>query len=112
MAVDPILLELEPAAHALGISPRTLRDLTASGVIPAVRIGRRVLYRRAGLKLWAQEREQYPVRQEEGRDDHPTRAPRRQHLPAEGRSVGGGGPGRPRKSQQARETVPLRVVEE
>jgi excisionase family DNA binding protein len=45
-----LLLDAREAARALSICPRTLHTLTASGRIPAVRLGRRVLYPLAALE--------------------------------------------------------------
>lgn len=49
-----ILLRALDASTALGISPRLLWSLTASGALPCVRISRRcVRYRVADLESWA-----------------------------------------------------------
>ena len=53
-----VLLSALEAADALGVSERLLRDLTAPrGDLPAVRLGRRVMYRRETLERWAADRE-------------------------------------------------------
>lgn len=46
---DPLLMDSLEAANVLRISTRTLHTLTKRGVIPCVRLGRRVLYRREAL---------------------------------------------------------------
>lgn len=52
-AITPMALRPRDAARALGISARTLWALTAPrGPIPAVRLGRAVLYRPADLDAW------------------------------------------------------------
>src|SRR5262245_50561731 len=53
----PEHLSTEAAAAALGISPSAVRRLEAAGELPAVRIGRRVLYRRDRLERFGAERE-------------------------------------------------------
>jgi excisionase family DNA binding protein len=50
----PVLLTAKQAAKELQISERTLHDLTKSGVIPCVRVRRRVMYTRASLATWAE----------------------------------------------------------
>jgi excisionase family DNA binding protein len=56
-----ILLSVQEAAQALGISERLLFTLTRSGVIPCVRVGdgrgRRKLYRPETLEHFARSRE-------------------------------------------------------
>ena len=47
-----LLLTAEQAAHALTISPRKLWDLTDSGQLPCIRIGRAVRYDQADLEAW------------------------------------------------------------
>ena len=54
---DAIALSARQAAAALGISPRLLARLTASGEIPSVTVGRRRLYGAASLSLWFETRE-------------------------------------------------------
>lgn len=49
----PLLVDAIEAARLLGISPRTLWDLTKSGDVKAKRIGRRVLYARSVLEEFA-----------------------------------------------------------
>ena len=47
----PLLLSGDKAAHLLGVTPRTLRRLSApSGPIPVVRLGRLIRYARADLE--------------------------------------------------------------
>jgi excisionase family DNA binding protein len=54
----PVSLALRPddAAAALGISRKFLYLLTKKGEIPAVKLGRAVLYPRAGLERWLADR--------------------------------------------------------
>ena len=49
-ATDKLLLTAREAARMLSVSERTLWTLTHEGAIPAVRIGRRVLYSPADLE--------------------------------------------------------------
>jgi len=53
----PEHLSTKDAAACLGISPSALRRLESAGELPAVRIGRRVLYRRDTLERFGAERE-------------------------------------------------------
>ena len=53
----PEHLSTKDAAACLGISPSALRSLESAGELPAVRIGRRVLYRRDTLERFGAERE-------------------------------------------------------
>jgi excisionase family DNA binding protein len=46
----PKLLSPSEAAFALGISDRHLANLTAEGVLPRIKLGRRVLYRWSQLE--------------------------------------------------------------
>lgn len=47
---EPLAVDAQTAAKMLGgISPRSLWSLKASGALPCVRVGRRVLYRVADL---------------------------------------------------------------
>ena len=53
-----VLLTPQDAADALGVSLRTLRDLTRPhGDLPPVRLGRLVRYRPDTLREWAAARE-------------------------------------------------------
>lgn len=52
------LLKRSEAAQALGISPRKLWELTASGDIRCVRIGRSVRYDADDLRAWVQANKQ------------------------------------------------------
>jgi excisionase family DNA binding protein len=53
MLLDTTLaLRARQAARVLNLSPRFLFELTKSGVIPHVRVGRAVLYPVAGLQAW------------------------------------------------------------
>ncbi|MCC7316498.1 MAG: helix-turn-helix domain-containing protein [Planctomycetes bacterium] len=53
--VVPLSLRPKAAAVALGISPRKLWQLTNSGVIPCVRLGRAVIYPVESLRAWLEE---------------------------------------------------------
>ncbi len=50
-AFAPIMVDETAAAAAVGLSVNTIREL--DGFPPAVRIGRRKLYRYADLQAWA-----------------------------------------------------------
>ncbi len=57
-AIDPdTLLNANQTAALLAISERTLWSMTNAGMIPSVRIGRSVRYRRAALLEWVIDRE-------------------------------------------------------
>jgi len=56
-AGTPEHLSTKAAAAALGISPTAVRRLETAGDLPAVRIGRRVLFRRDTLERFGTERE-------------------------------------------------------
>ena len=51
-----LALRCDEAAPALGLSPRKVWELTNSGELPHVRVGRAVLYPVASLKAWLEER--------------------------------------------------------
>lgn len=53
---DPIALRPREAARLLGISERTLWQLTHDRRIPCAKIGRIRLYSRAALERWLAER--------------------------------------------------------
>jgi excisionase family DNA binding protein len=50
----PILVDSREAARLLSISPRKLWELTKSGEIPSLRIGRAVRYRMADIEAWTE----------------------------------------------------------
>lgn len=50
-ARPPYLLTAREAAAALRISTRHLADLTAEGLIPRVKLGRRTIYRWPAIEL-------------------------------------------------------------
>jgi len=51
--MERMLVNVTEAAEALGISPRTLWEHTSPrGSIPAVRIGKRVMYFPESLRWW------------------------------------------------------------
>ena len=51
---QPLLLKPPEAAKTLAISPRKLWELTDSGEIPCIRIGRAVRYSLEDLRAWVQ----------------------------------------------------------
>jgi excisionase family DNA binding protein len=55
----PTTLDVPAAARFLGISPTALRRLVAAGTIAHVRVGRRLLFRRATLDQFAADRERF-----------------------------------------------------
>lgn len=48
----PLLIDAKRAAGALSLSARKLWEITNSGLIPCVRIGRAVRYDPADLRAW------------------------------------------------------------
>jgi len=52
----PLVVSAREAANLLGVSPRTIWSLTASGELPHARIGRRVVYPVAELEQWLESR--------------------------------------------------------
>ena len=68
LAADPPVFALRraEAARALGISPRTLWSLTASGEVPHVRIGKSVVYPVVALQEWLAERARKSMRRRTG----------------------------------------------
>ena len=48
----PLLISVAQAAKTLGISPRSLWTQTRSGIIPSIRLGRRVMYSPCSLQDW------------------------------------------------------------
>ena len=52
-----LILDVQAAARFLAISPTKLRRLVADGAVPSVRVGRRLLFRRATLNRFATDRE-------------------------------------------------------
>jgi excisionase family DNA binding protein len=58
--MEPLLVDAITAARLLGISPRTLWQLTADGAIRCRRVGRRVLYACVALEEFAAGRETLP----------------------------------------------------
>lgn len=55
--LQPLAVGASEAERILGFGSRKLWSLTASGEIPHVRVGRRVLYRVEALREWLAERE-------------------------------------------------------
>jgi len=58
---EPLLIGVEEVARLLNVSPRTVWTLTATGELPHLRIGRRVLYSSEGVRSWTQSRLQAVV---------------------------------------------------
>jgi len=56
--VEPLALSVVEAAKAIGVCRTTLHNLTKGGHVPCVRVGRRILYRRAALDEWLRSNEQ------------------------------------------------------
>jgi len=50
--IEPILIDANAAARALGICSKTVWSLTNRGDLPCVRIGQRVLYDPHDLRSW------------------------------------------------------------
>lgn len=62
IVMPPVLLGIDDAARAIGVSPRTLHDLVNKDQIPVVRVGGgkragRVLFRPESLRAWAERME-------------------------------------------------------
>ncbi|MDX1963224.1 MAG: helix-turn-helix domain-containing protein [Pirellulales bacterium] len=57
----PILVNAKQAAKLLSICLKTLRKKTREGEIPAVKLGRRVLYRPKQLNAWLDGLQAQPV---------------------------------------------------
>ena len=49
---EPILLSIEDTMHVLGLGRTTVHALVKSGELPAVKIGRRVMIRRADIEAF------------------------------------------------------------
>jgi excisionase family DNA binding protein len=66
------ILALRPreAARALGISDRTLWQLTADGVVPFVRLRKAILYPVDALRSWLEQARQQQQAQQEIQVDH------------------------------------------
>jgi excisionase family DNA binding protein len=54
---EPIQVGPREAARLLGLGERKLWELTKSGDIPHIKVGRLVRYRIASLKRWSREQE-------------------------------------------------------
>lgn len=50
----PDFFSAEDLLHVLPVSRATIYRLSAQGVIPCLRVGRRIIFSRERLKLWAQ----------------------------------------------------------
>ena len=50
--VEPLLLNVDEAAHLLGLKPKTVYEYSAAGIIPSVKVGRLRRFRRSELKAW------------------------------------------------------------
>ena len=62
MSVEPLLVDVKEVARLLSICERTVRTLTKGGELPVVKIGSRVLYSRADLIQFIQQRSVREVR--------------------------------------------------
>ena len=58
-------LRAKEAAKALGISERTLWELTGKGIVPHIRLGKVLLYPVDSLRAWLQEQSQQSIRQKD-----------------------------------------------
>ena len=47
--VEPLLLNVDEAAHLLSLAPKTVYEYSAHGIIPRVKVGRLLRFRRADL---------------------------------------------------------------
>jgi len=57
-------IEAKEAAEVLGLSTWSVYDLARRRVIPHIRVGRRVLFRRSSILAWLEQQEQASVRVE------------------------------------------------
>lgn len=57
-------IEAKEAAELLGLSEWSVYNLARRRVLPHIKVGRRILFRRASLLDWLDEREQASVQQE------------------------------------------------
>lgn len=55
---DPLAVDVHEVARITSLSPRTIWKLTASGELPSLRVGRRVLYRVESVRTFLAQREQ------------------------------------------------------
>ena len=53
----PDFFSVEELLHVLPVSRATIYRLSAQGVIPCLRVGRRVIFSRERLKVWAQSKQ-------------------------------------------------------
>jgi excisionase family DNA binding protein len=51
--IEPLLLNVDEAAHLLGLKAKTVYEYSAAGIIPSVKVGRLRRFRRAELEAWA-----------------------------------------------------------
>jgi excisionase family DNA binding protein len=49
---EPLLLNVDEAAHLLGLKPKTVYEYSAAGLIPSVKVGRLRRFSRAQLEAW------------------------------------------------------------
>ncbi|WP_041282835.1 helix-turn-helix domain-containing protein [Desulfofundulus kuznetsovii] len=54
----------EEAARIIGVSEWTVYDLARRRVIPHIRVGRRVLFRRTSILAWLEQQEQASMQRE------------------------------------------------
>ena len=67
-STDPEGLDRKTAAALLGIGERTVWMLTNTGVLPHLRLGRRIVYPRAALLAWMHEQALKRVRSARNRE--------------------------------------------
>jgi excisionase family DNA binding protein len=48
--IEPLLLNVDEAAHLLGLKAKTVYEYSAAGIIPSVKVGRLRRFRRAELE--------------------------------------------------------------
>lgn len=56
----------EEVARIVGVSEWTIYDLARRRVIPHIRVGRRVLFRRTSILAWLEQQEQASLQREPG----------------------------------------------
>jgi excisionase family DNA binding protein len=80
---EPFLLKAREAARRLAISERYLYQLTSSGEVPCVRVGKLVRYSVETLRKWIKEREsvEHPPLPRKAQAKRPAVQPRRAPVP-------------------------------
>ena len=49
---EPLLLNVDEAAHLLGLAVKTVYEYSAAGMIPSIKVGRLRRFRRGDLEAW------------------------------------------------------------